>query len=164
MGDYGPDPIPVKHRLMRLIKMPGRDYRGHKKGCWILNTSCNGGGYPRIWDGKKSRVAHRVSYEIFIGKIPKGSYVLHRCDNKRCVNPKHLFIGTQSDNMKDSSAKGRISRGASHPPSKLNREHIRMIRHLRQTGFSFANLGMYYGVNKETIRDIIRGKTWRWVK
>ncbi len=157
MGGYGPQPIPVKHRIRGSVKL-------NDAGCWILKRSLNGGGYPRIWDGYRVRVAHRVSYEVFIGAIPNGLYVLHKCDNKRCVNPKHLFTGTQSDNMKDSSKKGRISYGDSHHTSKLNAIKVRQIRGGRAFGFSNYSLAKHHGVHESTIRDVISGRTWKWVK
>src|SRR5690348_7112088 len=84
-------------------------------GCWIWRGTMNGVGYGVFWlpMGKprnaNSRVyAHRLSYEMHEGKIPDGMFICHRCDNPACVNPDHLFLGTQSDNMTDCSRKGRL--------------------------------------------------------
>ena len=77
--------------------------------CWIFNGATNGRRYGIIFnkDTKKPVRVHRISWEIHFGSIPIGMYVCHKCDNPLCVNPKHLFLGTQLDNMRDMIAKGR---------------------------------------------------------
>jgi HNH endonuclease len=74
-------------------------------GCWLWSLKPNRDGYGKF--GHKRKLAHRVSYEAFVGIIPSGKCILHRCDTRNCVNPDHLFIGTQQDNMADMYAKGR---------------------------------------------------------
>ena len=95
-------------------------------GCWLWQGSKDADGYGRAFHAK--RLAHRVSYEEFIGPIPEGLSALHRCDVRCCVNPEHLFLGTQQDNMKDMYIKGRanlrglirgaIAAMAADPPAK----------------------------------------------
>lgn len=78
-------------------------------GCWIFSASPNReNGYGRIWFNRKHHFAHRISYEMHFGKIPKDKLVLHKCDNPPCVNPDHLFLGTDKDNTHDCIAKGRF--------------------------------------------------------
>lgn len=81
--------------------------------CWLWTAMTNAGGYGRIKIGRKNEIASRVSYKIYKGAIPAGMLVLHHCDNPPCVNPEHLFLGTQADNMNDMYQKQR-------GPSKVN--------------------------------------------
>jgi len=78
--------------------------------CWLWNASTDGNGYARFVINRKSVIASRFSYKSFVGEIPNGLFVLHKCDNPKCVNPEHLFTGTQTDNMQDMLKKGRNPR------------------------------------------------------
>lgn len=92
--------IPLKERFLSKVNKSG------PKGCWIW-TGCLSVGYGLFYN-KGQWKAHRVSWELHKGKIPHGLWVLHKCDNPPCVNPDHLFLGTQSENMKDAYLKGRL--------------------------------------------------------
>jgi hypothetical protein len=110
--------------------------------------------------GKKYR-AHRLSYETHIGTIPDGLVVCHRCDNPACINPKHLFLGTQADNLADARQKGRMKtpnpRGERHGLSKLTSSDIIKIRADRRPQRAIA---ADYGVAQSTIKNIKIGRTW----
>ena len=133
--------------------------------CWIWTKSLNGLGYGRIGrtrNGKPTwRLAHRVSYEHFVGPIPKGMFVLHRCDTPPCVNPDHLFLGTHAENMHDMLTKGRRE-----PPATANRrnalsaDQVLQIRSVYPL-VSTAELARRYGVHRRTIASVGRRETWK---
>lgn len=109
--------------------------------------------------------AHRVSWELHHGPIPKGLNICHACDNPPCVNPDHLFLGDQKVNMSDCSAKGR-ARGGSPPGSKhhqakLTETHVTAIRHAYTAGgTSHRRLAAEYGVSRKSISNIIHHRSW----
>ncbi len=118
-------------------------------------------------DGKKiTKRAHRVSYEEYVGKIPEGLHVCHKCDNRKCINPEHLFAGTNLDNVRDRDRKGRGSQpsGESHNSAKLTDKKIILIRQLRRFGFAQQVIADTFGVHQMTISRIVNRKIWRHVK
>lgn len=141
-------------------------------GCWLWDAAVSTGGYGRIGDGSsKVLQAHRVAYEIHRGPIPPGLNVCHRCDVPLCVNPEHLFLGTQRENLDDMTRKGRASRaglrvqiGERHSRSKVTADQVRAIRHAYDTGLSNqTELGATYGMTPAGIGYIVRRKHWRHV-
>ena len=115
-------------------------------------------------NGKSIRV-HRLSFEIINGQITKGLLVCHKCDNRKCVNPSHLFLGTHKDNMQDCIKKNRIANGNKQHLSKLSPENIINIR---KEYIPFLNsaqkIAKKYNVSKRTILCIIRNKTWKHIQ
>lgn len=106
MNKPGRKPRPILEKFMEKVD------RNHPSGCWQWTGSKDSWGYGQIRivsssGGSKIRGAHRISFELFKGEIPDGYFVCHTCDNPRCVNPDHLFLGTQTDNMQDRLRKGR---------------------------------------------------------
>lgn len=95
-------------RKDKEAKFESRIERVTESGCWIWTGLLSNVGYGKIGVGLKTYSVHRYAYETYIGKIPKNLLVLHKCDNRCCVNPAHLFLGTQSDNIKDMYAKNRF--------------------------------------------------------
>lgn len=93
--------------------------------CWLWTKSCGKKGYGQIWIVDTFVRVPRAAYEVFIGPIPEGLFVLHRCDNPPCFNPDHLFAGTQSENIRDCVAKGRWS---SKPHSVCDKGHPKPYR------------------------------------
>jgi hypothetical protein len=112
-------------------------------------------------DNAKQFKAHRLIYELYKGPIGD-KHVLHKCDNPRCVNPDHLFLGTHQDNIRDMVQKGRAASGAKHPSAKLTPEQVIEIRELyAQGGHTTRSLGQKYGVNGKHIHNIVTGKKWK---
>jgi hypothetical protein len=127
---------------------------------WTGHIAAKGYGYFRI-DNKMVRT-NRASYTIFTGHIADGLWVLHHCDNRKCVNPDHLFLGTQHDNILDMEAKKRSRHlsGESHGRAKLTAEQVAEIRKAHSDGQSIRSLGRQYGVAKTSIARIVHGKGW----
>lgn len=133
---------------------------------WIGYLKPDGYGLTRNINMKKHN-AHRVAWEIIHGEIPKGEgyhgyCVLHKCDNRSCVNPSHLFLGTHKDNMRDMVSKGRLNRkGENNGRAKLTLNDVNKIRRLYKgkRGEQTA-LGKQFGVAQNTIRDIVFNIHW----
>ena len=121
-------------------------------GCWVWHGPRMKGGYGTTNDESVSVTAHTLSYRTFVGDIPNGMMVCHKCDVRACVNPDHMFLGTAFDNMKDCAIKGRNSR-------KLTEDQVREIR--SATGVSKAELGRRYGVTDAMIGKIVRYEWWK---
>ena len=131
-------------------------------GCWLWTASTNRAGYGQIQVARKVRGAHRVSYELHIGPIPEGegahgTCVLHRCDVRRCVNPDHLFLGSNIDNAQDMSRKGRAPRGQANGQAKLTEQQALEIRADTRTGRAIAT---DYGISKTAVHLIKTRQSW----
>lgn len=129
--------------------------------CWIWIAYRLPSGYGYFWDGKRREYAHRVSWRTFRGEIPEGLHVLHRCDIPACVNPDHLFLGTAKDNRQDAIRKGRVPMNERHPHAKLSQKSAREIRNARSNGETYKEIARRYGVNKNTVRALCLGRTWK---
>lgn len=144
--------------------------------CWPwMAKSKNAFGYgsfrkrwtPETGRGKMTG-AHRISYELKVGKIPKGMEVLHKCDNPACCNPKHLFVGTQRDNVVDCVNKGRANRqkGSQRRNSKITESIVRICRALfkpHSRRFGAYALARKYGIGGANMLNIVKGNAWRHV-
>lgn len=130
--------------------------------CWEWKASTRRGGYGQFTSGTQ-RVAHRFSWELHNGKIPSGLIVCHKCDNPKCVNPNHLFLGTYKDNMSDKTAKGRgrYAYGESSGHAKLTNEKVMAARFEYSNGALIKDIAKKYGVTKEPMRRAIRGLSWK---
>jgi HNH endonuclease len=130
--------------------------------CWIWTRSLDTHGYGQFGFRGKTRLAHRLAWEINHGPIPVGLFVCHRCDNPRCVNPKHLFLGTNRDNLDDARAKGRLigkhTRGEAHPKARFTNNQICFIRSAKMTAEA---LSKQFGCFVSTINKIRQKQTWR---
>lgn len=136
-------------------------------GCWTWQASINSGGYglfnSGIANGGKIDRAHRVSWTLTNGPIPDGLDVLHRCDNRKCVRPDHLWLGTQRDNTMDCERKGRAihPRGEEHGRRKLTSEQVLEIRRLHDAeNLGCVRLSRMFNVSANNIKLILRRKYW----
>lgn len=133
--------------------------------CWVWKGQRNKLGYGFLRIETHHVRAHRASYMAFYGDIPEGMLICHKCDNPSCVNPDHLFVGTNSDNSRDMSMKGRagnqgkpsILRGSRHPRSKLT---IAQAREIKNSARPVKELSQEYGVSKTLVRGIRSGTHW----
>jgi len=127
-------------------------------GCWMWTgrVGTNGYGLFRIKPSPKQPAsAHRVSYEMKHGPIPQGFCVLHACDKPLCVNPSHLFLGTQADNMRDMANKGRSAK------APLSESQVLELRAKHATGkYRRVELADEYGISPTAVRYIVTRKTW----
>ena len=134
------------------------------KSCWLWKQCKDRWGYGHFKLGKKTCQAHRVSYFFYVGNIPKGMCVLHNCDNPACVNPKHLFIGTNLDNVRDRERKGRgdSGRGEDSGSARLTNKQVLEIRK-RYIPYQLSSekLAKEYGVKKRAIQKVILRRTWK---
>jgi hypothetical protein len=135
--------------------------RPHKSGChtWIGTIKSNGYGVINV-NGRITN-AYRVAWELAKGPIPDGMWVLHTCDNRRCVNPDHLWLGTQQDNIGDMVGKLRHNHGARNARSKLTAKQVRLIRLMSGTQ---AEIAACFGVSDATICRVLSGRFWKHVQ
>jgi hypothetical protein len=137
-------------------------------GCieYIGSRSPRGYGITRLKNGAKS--AHRFFFEMFCEPIPKGMNLLHHCDNPPCINPGHLYVGTQKENVRDSMKRNRFNsqkrqasfrRGEEHKNSKISFKKVLKIRNYKKDpGVTYKKIGKHFGVGASTAFSIITGK------
>lgn len=148
--------LPESIRFLKRVDKRGRDE------CWNWQGSrkANWHGQWRNASGE-IELAHRASWRLFVGYIPDGLSILHRCDNPICTNPAHLFLGTQTDNMMDMWAKKRgrpgVSIGQKHGMSKLTAEQVTDIRYSGLTG---SELAKKHNITQTTVCDIRKRRSW----
>lgn len=133
------------------------------RGCWIWLGGVNSGGYGLFKKKGFCTTAHRYSYLVANHLSSTNLHVLHKCDNRKCVNPKHLFLGTQADNVADMVSKGRNStaRGERNYNAKLSPKDIQSIRQLRKEGLSQQKIADQFGVSQSMIGYIVRNENWK---
>lgn len=144
-------------------------YVDKTKDCWNWTSGLFRGGYGQFRVGKKKVKAHRFSWIINGGFIPRNYIILHKCDNPCCVKPTHLFLGTHKANAIDRGKKGRAAlnnlqakRGEENGSSKLDTATVKAVRHLREYyGYSFKLLSIAFSISQSQIANIIHRRSWR---
>jgi hypothetical protein len=154
--------IPIEQRIWQKIDIKSPNE------CWNWKSTKASNGYGLIWKNGANHLAHRTLYEIIYGPIPSVKlHVCHKCDNRLCCNPNHLFLGTALDNVHDMISKGREDhtkncRGEDSGMSILTSEQVVEIRHLYNTTIhNQYELGRIFGVTNSAIWRIIHNKNWR---
>lgn len=133
-----------------------KGYKVHKKsGCWIWLKNISTTGYGRMNFNYINYRSHRLSYLIYVGEIPEEMVICHTCDNKKCVNPNHLFLGTILDNVADRVKKNRTSQNENHYKCKLSNKQVIKIRKMKG---SARELAEKFKVNTSTIYNIRKYK------
>lgn len=152
----------TKECFMRFVSI----HDDNLNGCWEWMGSKNDQGYGNFKLINKAYKAHRISYMLFIGDIPENMCVCHSCDNPSCVNPAHLWLGTNQDNVDDKMRKGRQShsRGEERYNHKLDKQKVIQIRQLYKQGYTLKELSKMFGVSISTVFFVKSEKVWGWVE
>lgn len=138
-------------------------------GCWEWQGRLSDDGYGRTSIGNRhNQGAHRAAWEMAVGQIPDGLHVCHTCDNRRCVRPDHLFLGTNHDNILDRQTKGRsknlFASGEKHPRSALTEQHVREIRSRREAGESGLTIAKLFGITHQQVYRIANHTAWEHIQ
>lgn len=126
-------------------------------GCWNWCKCIKPNGYGQVNINNKKYHAHRIAYQIYFGELPGELLVCHRCDNRLCCNPSHLFLGTHQDNSDDKLSKGRSNTGERQGNSKLTSQVVHQIRSLKITG---QEASKRFGISPAQVSRIRTGKHW----
>ncbi len=135
-----------------------------RSGCHVWKASTRGKGYGQFKLNYKNTSAHRVAYELAYGPIPESMHVCHKCDNPPCVNPKHLWLGTNEENIEDKSNKGRYNaaRGSDNGSAKVTEKMAIKIRWLYSTGkHTQTRLATRFNISRGAVGQLIRKETWK---
>lgn len=129
-------------------------------GCWLWNGKIHNGGYGIMFTNGTSYLTHRLSYTIHKGKIQKGLFVCHTCDVRSCVNPDHLFLGSNEDNVADMVRKNRQAKGEHNSKTKLDEHTVRQVMCLYSIGMGSTIISKMFSMSQATIWQIMHGKIW----
>ena len=141
--------IPLRERILEKVA------KDERTGCWNWTGHGRQDGYGLVWHNQKARRAHRASYEAFKCELAAHDIVCHTCDNRRCVNPDHMFVGTRGDNNRDATNKGRNAFGTRNGHSKLTEAQVVFIR--QNTELSQSELARRLGIGQPAVSRIIHG-------
>ncbi len=137
------------------------DHAGGWDSCWTWTRTISISGYGVFSWKSKHWMAHRFAVMLLVGNDLGQLLVCHKCDNRKCCNPAHLFVGTHSDNMQDCADKGRLPQGESHSCAKVTQNQVSEILLLRKKGWTYNAIGAHLGTNKMVPYRVCNGMTWR---
>jgi hypothetical protein len=144
----------LRKRFQKFVKY------NESNGCLEWTGAIHSLGYGVISVGNKQLKAHRASL-LLCNRLRPNKFVCHRCDNRKCVNPKHLFIGTPKMNINDAILKGRFSMGESHYSTKLKIRDITAMRLLKKNGYPSHWISKLWNIGDTTVRKILKNETWK---
>lgn len=134
----------------------------NESGCWDWIGAGGSTGYGSVTYKTKRISAHRISYELYKGKIQKGLFVCHTCDNRKCTNPDHLFLGTIQENLKDMRDKKRHNLGSKNARSKLTEEEVVSLRKMNRVRyFEQQELSKHFDITRSAVSFILNNKSWK---
>ena len=143
-----------KQYLMSKVKF-------NDNGCWEWFGAADSKGYGSCSSYGYTTSTHRLSYMLHFGEIHGDLHVCHRCDNPKCCNPDHLFLGTVKDNMQDRVDKDRVLKGSDHPNSKLTESLVTQARQEYDNGSSVLELANNYNITSGAMRQFLKQITWK---
>lgn len=129
--------------------------------CWEWQGGIGGDGYGRFWFQGKNVAAHRASAILHFGDVPKDKFVLHHCDNPKCVNPDHLMIGTHRENVAQMVKRGRVLCGEKNGSSVMTENQVRDIVAKLAAGAQVRTLAREMGISRSAVRNIAKGHSWK---
>ncbi len=136
-------------------------YVEYTNTCWLWRGALNTKGYGTFTLSSKHMImAHRFAYELWVNKIPKNLCVLHKCDTPICVNPEHLFLGTQRDNVMDMINKRRGIIGELNGSAKLTEKQVKEIKQLGRCGITQREIAIQFDISPTMVGQILRHKNW----
>lgn len=140
-------------RFVRKLKREGE--------CVVWAAACFKTGYGAAWTGEKVEYAHRYSYTLAKGAIPPDMEILHACDNRPCVNPEHLSVGTRKENAQDCVNKKRQTYGERNPMAKMTEDRVMEVRRRFAAGEKQRDLAKAFGMSAPAICNIVRNQRWK---
>lgn len=152
----------LKEKILSKIK------KDEKTGCWEWQDKTEPNGYARVFMAPYRWPVHRAACWIFKGPFPQEAFICHTCDNRKCCNPDHLYVGSHKSNMEDMKKRGRY-RGVPPPPckgedckwAKITERQAIMILELYALYPTVAGIAKVTGIHRKTISDIVNGNSWR---
>lgn len=154
--------MPAAIKDLRAHFISKMDEHSDRNKCWNWtgHKFCNG--YGCFYVKRRPKTAHRIAWEWLVGSIPDGLCVLHKCDNRACCNPDHLFIGTKKDNTQDCIRKGRFKTlpGEGNHQARFTNSAVMEMRSLFSSGKSKAEIARMYSTTSSRIRQIVNRKEW----